>query len=878
MYRSASAHFLLACCAVVALASEVIARQAADDLPALPPPVRNEEAASAMTDWLERHGLDELLAIHLEQQIDQTSGDQQRTIILRLAGIYSELLERTQDSDRITTYETRARRLLTMTEGDGAEELRLALLRTSYRVAERVVEMHRLRLASPEEVDRAMRALSEVVPKLQELNQQLDRSVQQLERQLSRATGAAAATASAQVAQMRALHHQSEFLTAWALYYDAWLNGNIQRARSAEEAFAKVLMTDSPRPQPQDTSVDLRATEPYARAILGMALSRSITSSSATALNWLELLRRDPTPAVIRNQAPSWTLVIRLEHNEFSDVQYLIREFGDERETLPLMWLRLIAVHALEAPEGTRGAPQMVQLAVSQLAALGEIDQIFDLAERYGRSALGESGFALRYVNGLIAYRDAREAHGEETPAVDQAHLDLYQQAVNHLVAAVRETDVEQYPAALGACWRLMGWARYFKGQFLEAHDAFVTAERHLTQNEASEALWMAIVCLDEQLRRARNRDVERARGALVEAFIDRYPESDRVPAIMLRLAISAERLEEDMLQQMLDVPVGNSVHESAMRRASQELYQRFRESTGQAKSEYAATFLEVAVPLIDASAPDEISRQRLLIDIRRMLDVALNPMVQRADLARRALQRYEQLVQMGFIADLALEQEFSYRKLQERLLDDDVPTASAHAADLWNINPQSAWSKMASRAMFQHAHALRPIDDIGRLHLIARYGGRVIREYEDEPRALENTQVLGYHATVAEAMMLLWEAEGDSTHARAALFLYQRMLTVAPQNATFLKAAAKLAVPMNELEFAANCWRRIAAGSQSGTEQWYEARFELMAVLEVLDPVHAREVVRQHVLLYPQYGPEPWGPRMYELARRLEEKEGDDS
>lgn len=869
MCRSARGKLVVVCCVMLVITCGATAQETVEE--AVAAQARQRDSATAVTAWLERHGLTELLATHLEQQIDETTGEQQRSLIMRLAGLYAELLEATDDEQQRELLEIRARRLLAMTDADGAEELRLSLLRTSYRTAERVGEQYRLRLASTQELDRAQGILADVVPQLRQLNQQLERSFIAMDRQLSRASSGAAGTISSRVERLRQLHQQCSFLTAWALYHDAWLNSNVESARAAEEAFARLLLTDSPRPHPSQVSIDLRATEPYARAILGMALSRSLTASSATALSWIELLEEPNTFAALREQVVVWKIVIHLDHGEYAQVNRLIGARIDGGDALPLMWLRLVAVHALEASGRAPGASQLVRMAVMQLAARGELDQILDLAERYGTDALGQSGFALRYVNGVIAYRHARDAHQQDGPAVDEDHLALYQQAVEHLSAALDESDADQYDTAVGSCLRLKAWALYFQGRFEDAHQAFGQAESRLPEAERAEALWMAIVSLDELIRAGGGGQVQTKQGALVQRFLKDYPHSQRAPTLRLRLAMSLERLDDATLSRLMGVPASHPSYESASRRAAQELYQRYRELPSADRAAVARAYLDVAANLLERAIEGEAAVERLVLDIRRVLEVALNSGESYAVTARRAIARYEQLVAEGHIDDDLHADEIALRTLQERLLDGDVTSASTIADRLWSTDPASVWSRMAARAMFQFVHALRPADDPGRLQLVARYGGRVIREFEDDPRALQQSQVLGYHAAVADALATLWEIDGQDHHAAAALFLYQRMLEAAPHNAAFLRSAASLASHLGELEFASDCWRRIAAGSRTATEPWYEARYELISLLARIDPERALQVMHQHVQLYPDYGPEPWGSRLRQLAQQLE-------
>ena len=135
--------------------------------------------ADEVADYLRRHGLHRLLAVHLEQRLEGMSGEARNELVLELAGIYAQLLESTKDPALLADLQERSRRLLAAASPSVGEELRLALLRGSYRGAEVIAERHRLRQTSEEDLARARETLSEIIPKLTRLRTQIDSRVRQ---------------------------------------------------------------------------------------------------------------------------------------------------------------------------------------------------------------------------------------------------------------------------------------------------------------------------------------------------------------------------------------------------------------------------------------------------------------------------------------------------------------------------------------------------------------------------------------------------------------------------------------------------------------------------------------------------------------------------
>ena len=104
-------------------------------------------ARDDISTYLEQRGLKQLLVIYLEQQLESPSlaAEQRQEITLKLASLYAELLESANDPAQRTSLEERSRKLLTSIPANSSDDLRLALLRNTYRSAEKVAEAHRLR-------------------------------------------------------------------------------------------------------------------------------------------------------------------------------------------------------------------------------------------------------------------------------------------------------------------------------------------------------------------------------------------------------------------------------------------------------------------------------------------------------------------------------------------------------------------------------------------------------------------------------------------------------------------------------------------------------------------------------------------------------------
>jgi hypothetical protein len=829
--------------------------------------------------FLEELGLRELLAVHLEERLElgNLKEAERDRLVVQLADLYAGLLETVEATDRRESLEQRSRRLLAAAPENSADQLRLALIGGSYRSAERTAENYRLRLASDTEVDAARETLTDVVRTLQQFRQRMDGRVQAVQRRLSRSAGGLSVLLTEELEQLEELRARATFLAAWALYYQSFLHARPDNARVAEELFAELLGLESAHERPELVSEDRRGFEAYARSILGLALCKSLTSQTSTALAWIELLKHPATFDPVRRQATAWEIVILLEHEEYVQVRRLLDDLASSRTELPLSWLRAVAVHALEAAAFDRHAGELARVAVTRLAAQKELSQVLDLAERYGTDALGESGFALRYVSGVLSYHEARDLHGDEQPTLQPDLGRIYQRASTEFEASLGQADVRLYPDAASDARRLLAWCLYFRGEFLAARDAFLVAEAEASTEDAPDLLWMAIVSLDKVVKAGESEALADDLNELVARFLNEYPHSVHAPKLVLRQALAASSASAEIVEQLLAVPSNSEVANAARRQAARMLYQLFRSHAGEQRREFANQYLDVAVPLFAQQADllasaDDLDVARFTTRGRRILEVSLLENVKRLVATGNVLEAFdraveEQLLDLDFVAD-----EINYRRLRLWLYEGDVLAADALAEQLWATPEQSIWSRLAAQALFRHGvsvwHGGAGSDEHVRTaqNLVLRHGQRVLQEYASDAHALRDASVLSYHATVAEAAFEIWQRSRDVERGDLAIRLYERLLVAQPRNAAFLRAAALLSEEQGTPEYALECWRTLLAGTAEYSEPWYEAKVHQIALLIRLDPARARQVLDQHRLLNPDYGPDPWGERLREM------------
>jgi hypothetical protein len=838
-------------------------------------------AQDPVANYLQRMGLNHLLALHLEEALSRALPDEREDLQLRLVALYSQLIDETEDPVLREVLEERSLRLLATASAEAGLELQLALLRARYRVVEQVAENHRLRQADPKALQRARDQLPGLV---RELNAQRGRIEDQLrltENRLDRATGSEAATLTARSESLLELSSRATFLTAWALYYQSWLNQRPDNARVAEGHFAKLIGAEGPRPAPEEISLDLREVEAVARSIHGMALCKSVTSSVATAIAWIELLEVSGSYGPLRKEVPAWKIAIYLEHGEYRNARQVLADYSTRGQTLPLTWVRLAAIGALEGDRRSGERARLARETLTWLAAHGELRQVLDLSERYGSETLGHEGFAFRYVRGVQHYERARDAHGSEQPTNDPNLLAGYRSAAEEFAAALEEADADRYPEATASCRTLVAWCRYFEGRFLEARAAFELAAPHLTPEKAMEAMWMAVVSLDRVVQTSREPRHAEELWALIDRVLQRFPNSPHAPKLILKRALGTNEVSPDVVEDLLSIGPESEVYDAAQRRAAYVLFQLFRSARGEERLAYGNEYLAVSLPLVSRAAQsldpdDDEAVGRYVSRCRRLLEVALAGGIDRVVAAGNVLADLEDLQRLHGVDLSAHRDEFDYRRIQQHLEGEQVAAATTIANRMHERDPEVIWTRLANRALFEygvtrwrqseHQAVVNPAD----LDLVVRFGSRIVDEFSSDPGAIRRPGVLAYYVTLAEARFVLWERSPSSSRARSALELYLQVLEVRPHDAGSLRAAGLLSEHVGEPQRALEYWRLLAAGSPPGTHRWYEAKFRLITLLAEIDPARARAVMDQHKGLDPSLGPEPWASRFTALDERI--------
>lgn len=841
--------------------------------PVIVPPASAQDDVAA---WLEDHDLKRLLLRRLEQALEGTRSSADRAVIAQsLAEAYASLLDSMPDGEERSELEARARGILELIEVREGDPLRLALLRSAYAEASRQCELHRLVLDPEVELETLADRLDSIARELGQVRERLARNEQALERRINRTRGIQAEVLGARSDTIGLRIAQATYLEAWARAYVGWIRRDRAQALEAQELFGRILATGEAFPSPSDISRDLRSNEIYAESILGIAFAKGVTDSIATVRIWLDLLRVPETAPYVAANLDYWQLALLTGTGAHGEALEVLRGLPD---SVPTGWVRLAAVSGLGATGGGEPARALGTEAVALLAARGELAQVVDLAERFGLADLDRAGFALQYVSGVCRYDDARTAAEAGDAARARA---LYGDALADLDAALAEPDRTNFEEAIPGVIAMRAWCLHELGRYREASDRFEEAAELHAGTEAGNHLWMAITALDRLDPGEADEALDARQARLIERFLTDHPSHPSAPSALLRrfAAIEAPTFEdaEALVLVPSDSPMGARAHQQGV----QMLYRIFNRGEGEERIRAGRRFLDVVpVPRFE-TAVDQEERDLMILRARQLLDVALHPDLAATGLARRTLDAIDLAVVSELLDIGRFESEIDYRRLVLTLLDGDV----AAALEVFGLLEDAAddWRMVAARALYNASRVVledpAAVTDPAQSRLgidALRRSARLLLGDDPVAEGFEDERRYRIGRTLARAERLAHESNGGPESLRRAHELHLALIEARPLDQSVLEGLAWSSEATGDLDQALATHRQLVSGSAVDSEAWYRRKHDLLRLLSRVEPGRAREVLDQHLVLHPDYGPDPWGPRLRELHERLETTGGE--
>jgi hypothetical protein len=852
-------------------------------------------ADEVVDNYLAEHQLLEPLAARLRQRVTQGSPEDRAHAAELLGKLYVRMLAAANTPEARQVVEDRAKELLKVPEAD-SPELRIDLAKATYLKVEEVVEKDRLHLVSPEEKAEAERVLRTVGPVFKDLSTKVDAKVRQLEDKEKNNQSQDIETLRTELADARRLRSLARYYWGWTEYYTALLTKTPQRANEAMKAFGGLLNALPNRaPTIDRLPKNLLHYEHVARAAIGCALCASMLGNDVEASRWLdEIESAEDIPPVIQDQLFTRRLIIAAAAGKWADVDLAVKRRrepakGNPPKPLSVADARLLTVLCLEAARDQASRPgikqateKLAQIGLGDLITRGEVGHVLDLVSMYGTTPIGQEGFIVNYVRSLQTFEKARAAHKaagkEEEPATDRAIINQYREAADLLATATNNADAAQFPKEREKAEIRHGLALYYAGDLEAAAAQFqVAANVAVTPDQKRDALWYAIVTLDRAVEGGKT-SLAADRDKIATLYLQEFPGSENAAKLLLR-QVRADRLNDaQTIEILLKVPKESAIFEASRLRASGLLYQAYRHAPAAEKDFAAVRFADVAEGILkveqaramaglDQSSKDAAGHVQLLV--RQIADALLgasSPDVQRVETALTALDTVAAYQAMDL---KELGPELTFRRVQIAVAKGDEPAVVKLTDQLRAIG--GPFADASDRLLYKRAQKgfKAAPTDAALAKQVVRYGSRVL-DTAAAAHADKDAGIVATRDTVAQAAALLWHAEKDKQMLDLAIKLDRAQLDSGNRTASSLRRLGELMEAAGEIQLALAAWRELLSGLPVESPEWYEARYESLRILVNTAPAEAADVMRQHKVLHPDYGPEPWGPKLAGLDAKL--------
>jgi hypothetical protein len=504
---------------------------------------------------------------------------------------------------------------------------------------------------------------------------------------------------------------------------------------------------------------------------------------------------------------------------------------------------------------------------------------VLDLVDRFGSAQMGTDGFIVNYVRGLKAYENARKAQGAAGENADEpTSLDTvaneYRAAAALLDAAGATADAGDFPAERTNSVLVQGLALFHAGDFEQAARRLELAHQSAANaQQADEALWLAVVALDRAVEADRP-SLAPERDRLTTLYLQSFPAGERAARLVLRQGSAGALSDEQVLTVLLGVPPESPVFATAQRQGARLLYKAYR-SAGVADRDFAAIrFLTVAEQVLNldrqqavgpGGAAHEAAKSAVAI-ARQILDAALG--LSTPDIAR-AVVALDTLDGIALRTGIRLEEfaeELAYRRFQIASARGEQTEAAAALAQLRAGGGR--YADAADRVVYRRALAewTQTPQDPQRARALVEIGQRIMSQFGAGPDALADPAVATAFDAIARAAQVVWRSDGDEAMSDLAIEATRRLLEAGHRTRDALRRAAELAEARARPGEALDAWRELLSSLPQDSADWYEARYHSLRLLGTIDRARAMDTLRQHLLLHPDYGPEPWGGKLRAL------------
>ncbi len=820
----------------------------------------------AVESYLRAARMDTLLEVQLESRLE-ASGDPAERAALgeELSQLYLRLLRELDHSDpyRVLLL-NRASDLVQRITDAPMYELRLELLISAYGAQEESIELHRLRLLGAAQREDAREAMLQTSRGLRALLSTLEPKLNRLDRRRTQPLGEDEARRVAiEIDDLRRQRSLAHYYLGWAGYGLAVLEDR-HVGDDVFISFGWILGNEGGMPQSIELGQAALEYEHVARSAIGVALCYAQSDGGSLAQSWLTTLLDSTAIEPAVREAAEYRLlqVYAMSRDWFDANQYarLIIKQRDDVRAIRTGDARFLAIRALDSrlggPPGQGGeqeATKLAQFGIEQLVELGEIGHVVDLYQRYEHLPLLAQGFIPNYARALA------QLNRLESGEASTGFLDIAEQ----LRQALGAGDADDYPDHREDCQLKLAYA-LIRGDRPE--DALVQCdqviERSLRDSAIEEARWLKIGAYDRS-NVLSGRDASAELDRAVRAYVEAYPSTPRTAKLVLRHAMRGTIDQQLAIETLASITDDDPIAIPA-RRALVQLQYRMLRAKNDGDLDLLRDTRQRIAWLVDQNGTDtgkEDASQANIAILRIGIDLALRDDPADTGSARAMIGILERLVDLSSSLR-SVEPELLMRRLQIAMYEGRIERALALVDELRSLDPRQGeqaeilvlnelielWGQVPNPIL------ARNLVDLG-VVVLAR-----LTPPAPEPIGL---QVSGLMEVVIHGAVFSEQRQSNPADLSLALRLAKQILLRGQPSESGLLRTASVAAQLGDTQTELEAWLRLLAAYPIDEDRWYEARYESLRVMQLIDPIRARDTFVQFRVLNPALGPSPWDERI---------------
>ena len=646
---------------------------------------------------------------------------------------------------------------------------------------------------------------------------------------------------------------RAAYFSAWSHYYLAQIKGLDRGDAAYQQAkgmFRKLVPFDGPPDNADPDELGLLSTN-RARSVLGLALVEMAMGETAKSEGWFRLLRDSRVDDEVRGGVDFWQLYAVIQAGSAEQAIGFARQRASAlgESTLPgtRNFYKLLVVKGgsqkgLWAPLAEVGLEGLVRLKLPDMARA--------LVAKY-QITIGSSSFAGRLLSasGLLDGAEKSKLAGDYKKAAD-ALLAALPLCVNDPGTGARL----RYQA--GYClFKTNDWPGAI-GLLEEAVKGMGKDRSEL----AGDALWLLVTAYEKQL--LVDPSIKTKRLEALREFSGNFPNHSRIKNAQALLALGDGPIPAlDMLKPE-DPAYAEKVYLLV-----KKAYGEWRAVRGDAsKAAGALVMVQSAAGRYLALPEKSVSTGNRLEVAFMAADSFISGSPNQFGPAGDLLRQIEPSVKLLPVEARAAS---DYRILQLQLGQATGNVGMAKEASEW-ICMNRAGSPLHEAALIGYAKTadafrLKGIDKTkSQQEALVAYKN-LVSFYGDTPEKVKtnrNAQIANFR--LAEQLYAAGDMEG------CASILEKKLLTAFPKETKYLRLMGMAGNHGRNLDKSLECWRLLTVGLPSGSNEWFEAKYNHMANLSVKSVEDARLAFNHFKVLHPELGPEKMRAQFLELEAKL--------